>query len=178
MLELTSNKIKVLGIFGRLTPDSEAYFDKIEDEFSKKPASDDYDIFRHLTLTFIPNASVSDLKQQLDLLKSLKNFLPLKIDVSSATVKDEESLDGAQHIAFEFDLSQTKEIVDFIEQKVGGKSVATWYIKVVWFVPKENQKAVIEILADLETLEFSDFYLVSNKQDEANTIYTTTSFQS
>ena len=77
MLELSSNTIKVLGIFGRLSPEQETLFDNVEQQFSQKPKGDEYDLFRHLTLTFVPNASVNDIRNQLDLLKTLKRFLPL-----------------------------------------------------------------------------------------------------
>lgn len=177
MLELSSNTIKVLGIFGRLSPKLEEYFDSIESEFSTKPEGDQYDIFRHLTLTFIPDATVQDVRSQLDLLQDLKQFLPLRVRPSKAFVKDEESMPGANHIALEFDLSETSEIVDYIKQRAGDNTVATWYIKVVWFVPDEHHDKVIEKLSGLDELEFTDFYLVSNKQDEPNTIYTTKSFE-
>lgn len=177
MLELSSNTIKVLGIFGRLSPKLEEYFDGIESEFSTKPKGGEYDIFRHLTLTFIPNATVQDARNQLDLLQDLKQFLPLKVRPSKAFVKDEESLPGANHIALEFDLGETSEVVDYIKRRVGDNTVATWYIKVVWFVPDEHHDRVIQKLSGLDELEFTDFYLVSNKQDEANTIYTANSFE-
>ena len=44
------------------------------------------------------------------------------------------------------------------------------------FVPKDYQQAVINELADFKELVFTDFYLVSNKQNDANTIYTTKHF--
>lgn len=177
MLELSSNKIKVLGIFGRLSPEQELFFDKLEQNYSKKPLGNEYDIFRHLTLTFIPNASVSDVRSQLDLLRLLKKFLPLKLRVDKCFIKDEESMVGAEHIAIDLGIEQTKELIDFVRDRVGEFAVATWYIKVVWFVPKENQQAVIEELETLKELVFDDFYLVSNKQDEENTIYTTNRFE-
>lgn len=177
MLELSSNTIKVLGIFGRLSTDQEAYFNELEAKYSNKPKGDDYDIFRHLTLTFIPNAEVGDVNSQLNILKELKQFLPLKIRIKRPFVKDEESLPGAEHIALEFKLTETDKIVSFIGKRCPDV-VATWYIKVVWFVPKENQKAVIDELSQLKELEFTDFYLVSNKQNDANTIYTTNRFSS
>jgi hypothetical protein len=142
MLELSSNTIKVLGIFGRLSSQQETFFDDLEKKYSQKPDSGaGYDVFRHLTLTFVPNASVSDVAEHLDLLHDLKQFLPLKLNVEKFFVKDEESTPGAEHIAIEFGLSQTKKLVEFARNKVGDKAVATWYIKVVWFVPKEHQQA-------------------------------------
>lgn len=172
MLELSSNTIKVLGIFGRLSPEIEATLDAIEAKHSAKPHTNEYDIFRHLTLTFVNDATVADVHEQLQLLKELKQFLPLKITPTKAFVKDEESLSGAEHIAFEFELDQTKELVDFIGSRVGqDKAVATWYIKLVWFVPKENQRSVLNELSKITELEFTDFYLVANKQDEANTLF-------
>ena len=176
MLELSSNKVKVLGIFGRLSAKQEACFDNLEAKYSRKPSGNEFSVFRHLTLTFIPNASVGDISTQLDLLKDLKTFLPLKIRVKRAFVKDEESMAGKEHIALEFDLSEAKEIVDFVHKYCSENTVATWYTKVVWFVPKEKQQQVIKELESFEAMEFTDFYLVSNKQDEANTIYTTQRF--
>ena len=177
MLELSSNTVKVLGIFGRLSTEQEAYFDALEEKFGYVPKNkDEYDIFRHLTLTFIPNATITDVSSQLDHLKDLKQFLPLKIKPKKAFVKDEESLEGAEHIAIEFELDQTKEIVEYIKSKVGKNSVATWYIKLVWFVPKENQQSVIDVLSNLSELVFTDFYLVSNKQNDENTIYQSSRF--
>jgi len=176
MLELSSNTIKVLGIFGRLSPELEKHFDGIESEFSTKPKGEDYDIFRHLTLTFIPDATVQDVRSQLDLLRDLKQFLPLKVRLSRAFIKAEESMPGANHIALEFDPTETSKIVNYIKRRVGDNTVATWYIKVVWFVPDEHHNKVIETLSELNELEFTDFYLVSNKQNDDNTIYTTKSF--
>ena len=76
MLELSSNTIKVLGIFGRLSADQESFFDELERKYSHKPeAKLGYDVFRHLTLTFIPDATVNDVSKQLDLLRELKQFL-------------------------------------------------------------------------------------------------------
>ena len=176
MLELSSNTIKVLGIFGRLSSEQEAFFDRIEAQYSKKPEGDEYDIFRHLTLTFIPNARVNDINQQLIILKELRQFLPLKVRAKNIFVKDEESLPGAEHIAVEFEPSETKEIVNIVRQHCGQNAVATWYMKTVWFVPKEHQGSVINEIASLKGLEFTDFYLVANKQNDENTVFTSNQF--
>ncbi|TXG76957.1 hypothetical protein E6P97_02610 [Patescibacteria group bacterium] len=176
MLELSSNTVKVLGIFGRLTTDQETYFDELERQYSQKPAGNEYDIFRHLTLTFIENASVQDIRSQLSLLKDLRQFLPLKVRIKGAFVKDEESLPGAEHIAVEFELAETEEIVAFVRNRCGENTVATWYTKVVWFVPKEHQAAVMGQLSTLNELEFADFYLSANKQDDENTLFTSLAF--
>lgn len=179
MLELSSNTIKVLGIFGRLSKEQEEYFDGLEQKYSKKPdPSLGYDVFRHLTLTFIPDASISDVREELDLLHDLQRFLPLKLRVKKAFVKDEVTMPGTEHIAIEFGLEQTKELVEFVKSKAGENTVATWYTKVVWFVSKDHQQAVIDELSSFKELVFTDFYLVSNKQDDANTIYTTNRFLS
>lgn len=176
MLELSSNTIKVLGIFGRLSPELERYFDELENKYGNKPAGDEYDIFRHLTLTFVPNATVADVHEQLDLLRQLKEFLPFRVRVKEAFVKDEESMIGAEHIALKFELTETKQLINFVQQTADDKTVATWYIKVAWFIPKENQQKVIDELSSLEELVFTDFYLCSNKQDEANTIFRSSDF--
>ena len=178
MLEQSSNTIKALGIFGRLSKEQEEYFDSLEIKYSEKPDSKlVYDIFRHLTLTFIHDASIRDVRDELDLLHDLKRFLPLKLRAKKAFVKDEVTMPGAEHIAIEFGLEQTKELVSFIKNRVGEKNtVATWYTKVVWFVPKDNQQKVIAELSDFKELVFTDFYLISNKQNDANTIYTTNQF--
>jgi len=179
MLELSSNTIKALGIFGRLSKEQEEYFDSLEAKYSKKPDPiSGYDVFRHLTLTFIHDASISDVREQLDLLHDLKQFLPVKLSVKKAFVKDEVTMPGAEHIALEFGLEQTKELVAFVRNRAGDNTVETPYTKVVWFVPKDNQQAVIEELSNLKEFVFTDFYLVSNKQDDANTIYTTNRFLS
>ena len=83
----------------------------------------------------------------------------------------------AEHIAIEFDIKQTRELLDFIRSRVEKDHVIeTPYIKTIWFVEKNNQKKEIDELKDLERIEFSDFYLVSNKQDDENTIYTSSGF--
>jgi hypothetical protein len=179
MLELASNTIKALGIFGRLSKEQEEYFDSLEQKYSKKPDSEVYEIFRHLTLTFINDATISDVREELNLLHDLKRFLPFKLQAKKAFVKDEVTMPGAEHIAIEFGLEQTKELVEFIKSRAGEKNtIATPYTKVVWFVPKDNQQAVIDELSDFKEMIFTDFYLVSNKQNDANTIFTTNSFLS
>ncbi len=177
MLELSSNTIKALGIFGRLSKEQEEFFDNLEKKYSKKPNPiSGYDVFRHLTLTFIHDALISDVQSQLDLLHDLKPFLPVKLQAKKIFVKDEVTMPGAQHIAVEFGLEQTKKLVEFVRERAGNSTVATPYTKVVWFVPKENQQAVINELSSFKELTFTDFYLVSNKQDDANTIYSTNRF--
>lgn len=179
MLELSSNTIKALGIFGRLSKKQEKYFNSLETKYSKKPDSNHgYDVFRHLTLTFIHDASISDVREELDLLRELKRFLPLKLQAKKVFVKDEVTMSGVEHIAIEFGLDQTKQLVEFVRSKAGDNTVATPYTKVVWFVPKDHQQAVMNELSDFKELVFTDFYLVSNKQDDANTIYTTNRFLS
>lgn len=179
-LSFASSKINALGIFGRLVKEQELYFDKLEQIYSKKPdPSFGYDIFRHLTLTFFHNATVSEIGEELDLLKDLKMFLPLKLKANKAFVKGEVTMPGKEHIAIEFGLDQTKKLVDFVKKRAGDQNtVATWYTKVVWFVPKENQQAVINELSMFQELVFADFYLVANKQNDENTIYTTNRFNS
>lgn len=177
-LSSKSNTINALGIFGRLSREQEEYFDLLEKKYSNKPDSRlGYDIFRHLTLTFIRDATIKDVREELDLLRDLKKFLPVRLKATKPFVKDEVTMPGAEHIAIEFGLEQTKELVEYIKERVGKENtVATWYTKVVWFVPKEHQQAVIDELSDFKELVFTDFYLVSNKQDDANTIYTSNSF--
>ncbi len=179
MLELSSNTIKVLGIFGRLSQEQEGYFDALEKKYSNKPNPNlRYDIFRHLTLTFIRDASIRDVREELDLLYDLGLFLPVKLRAKKTFVKDEVTMPGTEHIAIEFGLEQTKELVAFVRNRVGDNTVATPYTKVVWFVPKDYQQAVIDELSNCKELVFTDFYLVSNKQNDANTIYTTNRFLS
>ncbi len=55
--------------------------------------------------------------------------------------------------------------------------MTTYYTKVVWFVPKENQEKAIKILRETKEMIFYDFKLVANRQDEANTIYSSNSFK-
>lgn len=177
-LSLSSNTINALGIFGRLKKEQEDYFDSLEAKYSKKPEpSLGYDIFRHLTLTFIHDASIGDVRDELDLLYDLKRFLPIKLQAKKAFVKDEVTMPGAEHIAIEFGLEQTTELVEFVRSRARDNTVATPYTKVVWFVPKENQQAVIDELSGFKELIFADFYLVSNKQNDANTIYSSLRFK-
>lgn len=179
MHEPSSVTIKALGIFGRLSKEQEEFFDALETKYSNKPeASMGYDVFRHLTLTIIHNASIHDVQEELDLLYDLKRFLPVKLEAKKVFVKDEVAMPGAEHIAIEFGLEQTKELVEFVKNRVGDNAVATPCTKVVWFVPKDHQQAVIDELSSVKELVFTDFYLVTNKQDEANTIYTTNRFSS
>lgn len=178
MLELASNTIKVIGIFGRLIPEQEVFLDSIELKYSRKPdPSAGFDIFRHLTLTYIPNATVHDLSEQLDLLKDLKPFLPVRLPVRKFFVKEEVSWEGAEHIAAEFGSEHTEKLRAFIARNIGNdKAVTTSYMKSVWFVPKEHQEKVMQELRGFKELVYGDFYLVCNKQDEANTVYTTNRF--
>jgi hypothetical protein len=177
MLELSSNTIKALGIFGRLSKEQETFFDSLEAKYSHKPDPKlGYDVFRHLTLTFIRDASIRDVRDQLDLLSDLRRFLPVKLSAKNAFVKDEVTMPGAQHIAIEFGLEQTKELAEFVRSRAGDNTVATPYTKVVWFVSKDHQQTVIDELSDFKELIFTDFYLISNKQNDANTIYTTNQF--
>jgi hypothetical protein len=178
MPEKIPNTIKLIGIFGRLSSEQEAYFDTLEKKYGYKPSENPewYNVFRHLTLTFTPNPSIADISTQLDLLRDLKQFLPLKIKIKQPFIKDEESYPGAEHIALEFELEQTKEIVNLVRERVGDEAVATWYTKVVWFVSKEHQQTVIDELSSFEEMTFTDFYLVSNRQDEDNTIYRASHF--
>ena len=177
-LSQTSNTINALGIFGRLSKEQEEYFDSLERKYSKKPDPiQGFDIFRHLTLTFIRDATISDVRDELDLLHDLKKFLPVRLKSVKPFVKDEVTLPGAEHIAIEFGVEQTKELVEFVRQRAGDKNtVATGYTKVVWFVPKEHQQKVIDELSDFKELVFTDFYLVGNKQNDENTIYTSNRF--
>ena len=179
MLEISSNTIKALGIFGRLSKEQEDFFDALESKYSQKPDPGlGNDIFRHLTLTFIHDASVKDVRDELDLLRDLKRFLPVTLQVKHVFVKDEVTMPGLEHIAIEFGLEQTKELVEFVRSRAGDNTVVTPYTKIVWFVPKDHQQSVINELVNFKELIFTDFYLVSNKQNDANTIYTTKHFLS
>jgi hypothetical protein len=100
----------------------------------------------------------------------------VKLNVKRVFVKDEVTMPGAEHIALEFGIEQTKELVEFVRKRTDDNTVATPYTKTVWFVPKENQQAVLDELSEFKELVFTDFYLVANKQDDANTIYTTNRF--
>lgn len=64
-----------------------------------------------------------------------------------------------EHISIEFWLEQSKELVEFVKSRVGGIGVATWYIKIVWFVPKERQKAIINELPGCKVI-FHSFLLL------------------
>ena len=157
MLVLSSNTIKVLGIFGRLSSEQEAFFDRIEAQYSKKPEGDEYDIFRHLTLTFIPNARVNDINQQLIILKELRQFLPLKVRAKNIFVKDEESLPGAEHIAVEFEPSETSVAIPQVNNPI--------------IIPSTNTITIIALVFRLN-LHFLIKNLIagSSKRDITNAI--------
>ena len=91
--------------------------------------------------------------------------MPFKIQVSDVIVKDEK------HLALSFDTSQTQKIRNLASKFIPEGIVTTYYTKVVWFVPKEDQKAVIKQLKSVKEMIFYDFILVANRQDDANTIY-------
>lgn len=171
-LSSSSNTINALGIFGRLEPSQEKYFKELSGKYSKYPKDDDsIGIFNHLSLVINKNVPVGQTQNYLDLLRELKPYLPFKIKTPGVIVKDEK------HIALSFDTVQTQAIRGLASKFVPEGVVTTYYTKVVWFVPKENQEKVIEILRETKEMTFYDFKLVANRQDEANTLYSTNSFK-
>lgn len=170
-LSSTSNTINALGIFGRLDPIQEKYFQEISDEYSQFPKGDDsVGIFNHLSLVINNSVPIGKVSDYLDLLKKLKQYLPLKIKTSDVIVIDDK------HVALSFDISQTQVIRDLASRFFSEGIINTNYTKVVWSVSKENQAKVIEKLKEIKEMIFYDFKLVANRQDEANTLYSSNSF--
>lgn len=165
-LSSASNTINALGIFGRLEPGQEKYFGVLESKYSKRPENDDSNgIFNHLSIVINNNVPVGDLPIYLDLLRELKPYLPFTIKTSGVIVKDEK------HLALSFDIVQTEVIRNLASKFFHEGIVTTYYTKVVWFVPKENQNEATRELGKIKEMIFYDFILVANRQDDANTIY-------
>jgi len=162
-LSSKSNTINALGIFGRLESKQEKYFAVLEKRFSKRPVEDDANgIFSHLTLVINKNVSVGEMPKYLDLLRGLTTQLPI--------IKDDK------HLALSFDTSQTQKIRDLASKYFNQGVIETYYTKVVWFVPKENQEEAIKELKKVKELVFYDFILVANRQNDENTIYSSNRF--
>jgi hypothetical protein len=165
-LSSDSNTINALGIFGRLAPDEEKYFQGLEEKYSNFPdGGRSKDFFNHLTLVLNRDVPICEVSKYLDLLRELKHFLPLKIKISKVILIDEE------HLALSFDVNQTKKIRDLATKCFPKGVIETHYTKVVWFVPDEKQEEVKKILKDIKEITFFDFKLVANKQNDENTIY-------
>ena len=170
-LSSKSNTINALGIFGRLESKQEKYFAVLEKRFSKRPVEDDANgIFSHLTLVINKNVSVGEMPKYLDLLRGLTTQLPFIIKISYIIIKDDK------HLALSFDTSQTQKIRDLASKYFNQGVIETYYTKVVWFVPKENQEEAIKELKKVKELVFYDFILVANRQNDENTIYSSNRF--
>jgi hypothetical protein len=171
-LSSSSNTINALGIFGRLEADQENYFLSLESKYGKRPIDDEANgIFSHLSLVFNKNVPIGRLPSYLDLLRELKPFLPLKIKTSDVMIKDEK------HLALSFDTVQTQRIRDLANEFIHEGIVTTYFTKVVWFVPEENQKAAIKELKEVKEMIFYDFVLVANRQNDKNTIYSSNRYR-
>lgn len=176
-LSSTSNTINALGIFGRLKPEQEKYFYSLEAKYSKRPKNDDAEgIFNHLSLVINNDVPVGNIPTYIDLLKALKPFLPFTLKVTDVIIKDDK------HLALSFDTQQTQVIRDLANEYMTGMVatygvVTTYYTKVVWFVPKENQKEAIKKLKTIKEMVFYDFFLVANRQNDENTIYSSNRYQ-
>jgi len=64
-----------------------------------------------------------DVRDELDLLCDLKKFLPVKLKSIKPFVKDEVTMPGVEHIAIEFGLEQTKELIEFIRVIVSSRGL-------------------------------------------------------
>lgn len=138
----------------------------MEAKYSKKPLSDDTNgIFSHLSLVVNKDVLIGKLPSYLDLLRELKPYLPFKIKISDVIIKD------WKHLALSFDTDQTQRIRDLANEFIHEGIVTTYYTKVVWFVPEENQKKAINDLKKVKEMFFYDFILVANRQNDENTIY-------
>lgn len=176
-LSSNSNTINALGIFGRLTPEQEKHFRELENKYSKRPENDDANgIFNHLSLVINNDVPVGNIPNYIDLLKALKPFLPFTLKVSDVIIKDDK------HLALSFDTQQTLAIRDIASKYMKGMVtthgvVTTYYTKVVWFVPKENQEEAIKELKTVKEMVFYDFFLVANRQNDENTLYTSNRYK-
>lgn len=171
-LSSSSNTINALGIFGRLEPSQERYFKELSEKYSRFPEDDDsIGIFNHLSLVINKDVLIGKLPGYLDLLKELKPHLPFKIKTSDVIIKDEK------HLALSFNTAQTQIIRELANKFVPEGVVTTHYTKVVWFVPKENQEEATKELEKTKEMVFYDFILVANRQDDANTIYSSNRYK-
>lgn len=165
-LSSVSNTINALGIFGRMTSELEHYFGDLSKQFSQYPKDDDaISIFNHLSLVIGRDVLVGELSSYIDLLRDLKPHLPFKLKTNGVIVKDEK------HLALSFDTEQTKQIRDLAIKNFPKFVVTTYYTKVVWYVPRKKQHKVKDALRTVKEMVFDDFILVANRQDDANTIY-------
>lgn len=171
-LSSTSNTINALGIFGRMDPTWEKYFQELSDKYSVYPKDDDaLGIFNHLSLVIKRDVPVGHLPKYIDLLKELKPHLPFIIKTSGVIIKEEN------HLALSFNNSQTQEIRALASKFIPDGVVATYYTKVVWFVPKEKQQELIKELSKIKEMTFYDFLLVANRQDDTNLIYSSNRYK-
>lgn len=171
-LSSISNTINALGIFGRLTPELEKQFSDLETKYSKRPEDNDANgIFSHLSLVINKDVPVGKVPVYIDLLKELKPHLPFSLKTSDAIIKDDE------HLALSFDTDQTQAIRDLASKFIDEGVVTTYYTKVVWFVPKENQEDAINKLKKITEMVFYDFILVANRQNDENTIYSSNRYR-
>ncbi len=168
-LSSDSDTINAVGIFGRLTPELEAYFASLQDRYSKVPK--EHQIYSHLSLIVHKDVPVGKLPQHIDTLRELKPFLPLKLRTSGVIVKDE------LHLGLMFDIAQTEQIRNIATKFVPEGVVTTHYTKVVWFVPKENQEEAVKVLEKTQEMVFYDFILCANKQDNKSTIYSSNRYK-
>jgi len=170
-LSSSSNTINALGIFGRLDPKQEQYFLKLSKKYSKYPQNNEaFNIFNHLSLVINNNVEIGEIASYLDLLKQLKNHLPFKLTVAKPIIIDEK------HIALSFDIKQTQKIRILVKKSITGHVVETYYTKVVWYVPKNKQEELIDILKNEKEMIFYDFKLCANRQDVKSTIYSSLKF--
>lgn len=171
-LSSTSNTFNALGIFGRHAPKLEKYFQELSKKYSRYPQNDNaIGIFNHLSIVIGQNVPIGELPKYIDLLRELKPFLPFKLDVTSIIVIDEK------HIALSFDPNQVKAVRDTACKFLPDVVVKAYYQKVVWFVPEGKQDEVKEILKDMKEMTYHDFILVANRQDDANTIYSSNRYK-
>ena len=80
------------------------------------------------------------------------------------------------HIALTFDTHQTEEVRRLASKFLPEEVVETHYMKSVWYVPIENREMAQRELSKIEELIYGDFYLVANRQEDKNTIYTSNMF--
>lgn len=150
---------KALGIFGKLKEKQEKYFNDLEKQFGKPK-----DYYNHLSVVI--NNEVEDTEKYVELLKELKQFLPLNLAVARVIMVKKD-------LALAFDINQTGEIRKMAKKYFEAGVIETHYVKVIRGVAKENLEKVKELLKETKEMVFEDFGLYANEINKKGIIDTT-----
>jgi hypothetical protein len=143
----------------------------MENKYSQISKGQKKDFFNHLSLLINRKVQSGELSKYIDLLRELKQELPLKIKIDKVLIVE------GQHLALSFDTQQTEKIRKIAKKYFNDGIVDAFYTKVVWYVPKNKQNEVTEVLKKTEELIFDDFVLCANKQNDNFVIYTSNSYK-